>query len=67
MTLATDTPVRLTVEADITGDGTWVTYKSFEVSPGEDIEHDFQASLGAYGLRFTSSGDATVTAWLKYQ
>ncbi|MFM2179129.1 MAG: hypothetical protein RL015_3227 [Verrucomicrobiota bacterium] len=67
LTLATDTPVRLTVEADITGDGTWVTYKSFEVSPGEDVEHDFQASLGAYWLRFTSSGDATVTAWLKYQ
>lgn len=66
LTLITDTPTRITVEADITGTGTWVTYRSFEVSPGEDVEHDLPASFGAYWLRFTSNTDATVTAWLKY-
>jgi hypothetical protein len=66
LTLATDTPTRITVQADITGTGTWVTYRSFDVSPGEDVEHDLPASFGAYWLRFTSSTDATVTAWLKY-
>ena len=67
LTLTTDTPTRISVQADITGTGTWITYQSFDVSPGEDVEHDLPASFGAYWLRFTSSTDATVTAWLKYQ
>jgi hypothetical protein len=66
LTLTTDTPTRISVQADITGTGTWVTYRSFDVSPGEDVEHDMPASFGGYWLRFTSSTDATVTAWLKY-
>lgn len=67
LTLAVDTPTRVTVQADVTGTGTWVTYRSFEVSPGEDVEHDIPAAFGAYWLRFTSSTDAEVTAWLRYQ
>ena len=67
LTLTTDTVTRITVEADITGTGKWVAYRSFEVSPGEDVEHDLPAAFGAYWLRCTSSADATVTAWLKYQ
>lgn len=66
LTLTTDTPTRISVQADITGTGTWVTYHSFDVSPGEDVEHDLPAAFGAYWLRFTSSTDASVTAWLKY-
>ena len=67
LTLSTDTVTRITIEADITGTGSWVTYRSFDVSPGEDVEHDLPASFGAYWLRFTSNTDATVTAWLKYE
>jgi hypothetical protein len=67
LTLSTDTPTRISIQADITGTGKWVTYKSFDVSPGEDMEHDLPAAFGAYWLRFTSSTDATVTAWLKYE
>ncbi|MCX6855826.1 MAG: hypothetical protein NTV80_13080 [Verrucomicrobia bacterium] len=66
ITLTTSTPTRITIEADITGTGKWVTYKSFEVSPGEDVQHDFPAAFGAYWLRCKSSSAATVTAWLKY-
>jgi hypothetical protein len=66
LTLTTSTPTRITLEADITGTGKWVPYKTFEVSPGEDAEHTFPAAFGAYWLRFKSSTDATVTAWLKY-
>lgn len=66
LTLTTDTPTRITVEADVTGTGTWVIYRSFEVSPGEDVQHDLPAAFGAYWLRCMSSADATVTAWLKY-
>jgi hypothetical protein len=67
LTLTTDTVTRITVEADITGTGKWVAYRSFEVSPGEDVEHDLPAAFGAYWLRCASSADATVTAWLKYE
>jgi len=67
LTLTTDTPTRIAIQADITGTGKWVTYRSFDVSPGEDLEHDLPAAFGAYWLRFTSSADATVTAWLKYR
>ena len=67
LTLTTDTVTRITVEADITGTGKWVAYRSFDVSPGEDVEHDLPAAFGAYWLRCTSSADAIVTAWLKYQ
>ena len=67
LTLITDTVTRITVEADITGTGKWVIYRSFDVSPGEDVEHDLPAAFGAYWLRCVSSADATVTAWLEYQ
>ena len=67
LTLITDTVTRITVEADITGTGKWVIYRSFDVSPGEDVEHDLPAAFGAYWLRCVSSADATVTAWLQYQ
>ena len=67
LTRITDTVTRITVEADITGTGKWVVYRRFDVSPGEDVEHDLPAAFGGYWLRCTSSADANVTAWLKYQ
>ena len=67
LTLGTDTPARVTVEADLTGTGFWVPVQSFDLSPGEDKTHVFPASFGAYWLRCISSEDATVTAQLEYR
>ncbi len=66
LTLSTDEPTRITVEADLTGTGLWVKYQSFDVSPGEDKVHTFPASFGAYWLRCVSDTDATVSAQLEY-
>jgi hypothetical protein len=66
LTLSTDTPARITLEADLTGTGLWVKYQSFDVSPGEDKVHTFPASFGAYWLRCISDTDAIVSAQLKY-
>jgi hypothetical protein len=66
LTLSTDTPARITLEADLTGTGLWVKYQSFDVSPGEDKVHTFPASFGAYWLRCLSDTDAIVSAQLKY-
>jgi hypothetical protein len=67
LTLGTDTPARVTVEADLTGTGFWVPVQSFDLSPGEDKTHVFPAGFGAYWLRCISSEDATVTAQLEYR
>jgi hypothetical protein len=66
LTLSTNTPARITLEADISGTGQWVKYLSFDVSPGEDKEHTFPASFGAYWLRCVSDTDATMSAQFDY-
>lgn len=66
LTLSTDAPARITVEADLTGTGLWVKYQSFDVSPGEDKSHTFPTSFGAYWLRCVSDTDAIVSAQLEY-
>lgn len=59
-------PVRFTVEADITGDGHWVTYESMEVPAGQTLEHLFPDEFGAYWVRVTASSKTTATASFIY-
>ena len=59
-------PVRLRVEVDLTGAGKWVEYATFDVPPGEPLEHRFAAGYQAYWLRVSADADTTATAWLKY-
>ncbi len=67
LTLATTTPAKFTIEADITGTGHWVVYRDFHVSPGEDAHHTLPPAFGAYWLRVTSDQDTTATAQLSYR
>lgn len=59
--------VAMRVEVDITGDGHWVTYRSFAVAPGTATHHTFPAAFGAYWFRVTADTDCTATAWLVYE
>ena len=59
--------VNIVVQVDLTGDGNWVTYHSFEVAPGKTVEHNFPDGFSAYWLRTASAQDCRATAQLSYQ
>jgi hypothetical protein len=59
-------PVRIRVEVDLTGNGQWVTYRSFEVAAGQTTTHNFPASYQAYWLRTVAESPVTATAQLTY-
>ncbi len=59
-------PVRIRVEVDLTGNGQWVTYRSFEVAAGQTITHPFPAAYQAYWLRTLAESPTTATAQLTY-
>lgn len=67
LTLTSDKPAKIRIEADITGTGMWVTYQEFEVKPGSETKHTFPASYGAYWLRCVSDTAATVSSQLRYE
>ena len=59
--------VRFTVQVDITGMGDWVTYKVFNVRPGQTVEDVFPAGYQAYWLRTVADATCEETAQLKYE
>lgn len=69
LTLSHDaaTPVRMHVEVDLSGNGAWATYDTFEVAAGKPIQHAFPEGYGAYWLRVTPEADCTATAQLTYE
>lgn len=67
LTLNADKDATITVEIDISGDGNWIPYHQYKLTAGQNIEHTFPDAFSAYWIRFTSSENATATAWLKYQ
>lgn len=66
LTLASDKPTQVTVEADISGTGIWVPYQVFDVEADRPTQHAFPAAFSPYWLRFVASEDAIVTAQLVY-
>ncbi len=60
-------PVSMAVEVDLTGDGHWVVYRTFEVPPGKEARHRFPDAYAACWLRVTASRDCRATAWLDYR
>ena len=59
--------VTVTLQVDIDGGGTWVDYKSFDVSPQESIRHAFPEDFSAYWIRAVSNKDAIMSAVFSYQ
>ncbi len=50
-------PVDVRVEIDLTGSGDWGVYDRFTVVSGEQFEHRFPESFGAYWIRFVPERD----------
>lgn len=59
--------VKFQVEVDITGDGDWLRYQSFDVKPGAATKHEFPAAFSAYWLRVKSDAACKATAELVYE
>jgi hypothetical protein len=60
-------PVKITVEIDPTGTGTWVPWKEFSVPAGESVSYQFPDSFSAYWLRTKSDSSCKATAQLSYE
>ncbi len=65
LTLTTSIPANITAEIDITGNGDWATYQTFEVK--DQTKYTFPDAFSAYWIRFTSDKDCTATATLTYE
>jgi hypothetical protein len=59
-------PVKLHVEVDITGDGDWQPYRSFDVKPGSATKHEFPAAFSGYWMRVKSDAACEATVELIY-
>lgn len=57
----------ITAEIDITGEGHWLTYKTWTVQPGQTLEYGFPPGFNAYWIRFHADKDSVATAWLDYR
>jgi len=65
LTLTTSAPATITAEIDISGNGDWSPYMTFEVN-GEST-HTFPDAFSAYWIRFRSDTDCAATATLTYE
>lgn len=62
-----NTEAEFTLEADVTGEGSWAAYKKFHLKPGEAIQHTFPAWFQACWARLIPSNDAVATAQFTYE
>lgn len=60
-------PVKIRLEADLTGTGLWVTYREFTVEPGKPTEHTFPAAYTAYWVRAVADRETTATVTFVYE
>jgi hypothetical protein len=59
--------VGVRVELDITGEGLWIPYRTFEVESGKTIEHEFPTGLQARWLRVIADKACQATAQCRYE
>ena len=57
----------ITIEVDISGDGTWVVTDKVPVAFGTTYNHVFPDEFSAYWIRFTADKDVKATAQLSYR
>ncbi|MGJ8723427.1 MAG: hypothetical protein ACSHYB_02630 [Roseibacillus sp.] len=65
LTLSASIPCTITAQVDLTGDGNWVNYQTFQIS--ENIDHTFPKAFSAYWIRFVSNEDTKASAILEYK
>jgi hypothetical protein len=62
-----DTQAEFTLEADVTGEGSWAVVKRFHLKSGEAIQNIFPTWFQACWVRLISSKDAVATAQFTYE
>jgi hypothetical protein len=62
-----DHAVRLRVQIDVSGDGHWFDYQTFDLAPGGSTRHEFPDEFEAYWVRIQSDASTVATAWLTYE
>ncbi len=67
LTLSSDKDATVTIEVDISGNGSWVVTDKVDVKSGTAYNHEFPSEFSAYWIRFTSDKDAKATAQLSYR
>lgn len=55
------------VEVDPTGNGDWMEYKVFDVTPGKVVNYEFPKSFQGRWIRFTADKNANVNVSLEYE
>lgn len=61
------TPVTFTIEADPSGQGSWMKYQEIKVDPGLEYSMVFPDHFQARWIRFIANQDCRATAWLEYE
>lgn len=67
LTLEASEPTTVTVEVDITGDGGWVAYETFQLKANTELIHTFPREFSAYWVRFKANRSCVASALLDYK
>ena len=55
------------LEIDVDGTGLWIPYRSFTLTAGTLLTHDFPEGFSAYWVRASSNVDSTATVTFRYE
>lgn len=66
VTISSSSPASIRLEVDVDGTGVWITYRSFDLTAGETIEHTFPEGYSAYWVRAVSDSATTATVMFTY-
>ncbi|MGD1978557.1 MAG: hypothetical protein PVJ98_04125 [Akkermansiaceae bacterium] len=66
--ISANTPCQITAQVDITGNGDWMDYRSFQLDEAKQVmSYSFPPDFQAYWIRFVSDKDTVASAQLTYQ
>ena len=66
VTLTADLDTSITLEVDIDGTGIWIPYRTFSLTAGKQVAHEFPAGFSAYWVRAVSDQDTKATVLFDY-
>jgi len=67
LSLKASSSCKITAQIDIHGNGHWVDYKTFTITPDSPSQYRFPEAFQAYWIRFVSDTPTTASAQLKYR